>query len=281
MKHQSASIIASVFAVFCIEAASLPAQDPVQPTASELLDSSYAAMVSADLARDNGDTAKALDGYRKAISGFISISQRNPELDPEVVRFRMAYCDNQIETLMKEQGINGSQLPATPKEREKLAPSPVQTASAAAEASAMQIRIIRDKIQKRELTGAREALLGMLRQSPDDEDVRILLATVQCMLGRFEDAENILTSLAGDKPDLARVYPLLATAQIGTGKKKEAKAALEKAISLGTHSPEVFFNLTQLILSTKPLDIEAARTSYRTCIQLGGEKDPSLDYLLK
>jgi Flp pilus assembly protein TadD len=258
------------------------AQDkPETDTASGLLEASYASMVQGDLHRDGADKASALESYRKALSGFITASQKYPEIDPEVVKFRIAYCDNQIETLMKESGVNGSRLPATPEERDSMTPAHVQTAGAAADAMGIQLRAVREQIAQRELTEARSALITLLRQSPDDPEIRILMAIVQCMLGRFDDADNMMTTLIQEKPTLSRAYAVLSTAKIGLGDLTEAKNALSKAISLGSASPEVYYNMTQVILATKPLDAEAARAHYKKSLQMGGRRDPDLDYLLK
>ncbi len=250
-------------------------------TASGLLEGSYSSMVQGDLHRDGGDREKALEAYRKALSGFITASEQHPEIDPEVVKFRIAYCDNQIETLMKEFGINGSRPPSTPEERDAMTPSHVQTAGATARAMSVRLRAIRAQIANRELTEARTSLIALLKQNPDDAEIRVLMAIVQCMLGRFDDADNLMTTLVQEKPDLARAYAVLSTAKIGLGDVEAAKAALAKAIDLGSTRPEVYYNMTQIILASKPLDAEAARDNYRKSLQLGGRRDPDLDYLLK
>ena len=250
-------------------------------TAAGLVDSSYASMVKADLSRDGGDLNAALDGYRYALSGFVSVSQQYPELDPEVVRFRISYCDNQIESLMKAAGFRSDEPEETPESRDGQAPSHMQTATANADAVSMQLREVRRLISARDLTGARKELITLLKQTPDDPEVRVLMSIIQCMLGRFDDAENMMTTLIEEEPALARAHSVLSTAQIGLGKTEKAKASLEKAIELGTNSPEVYYNMTQIILNTKPLDAEAARESYRKSLELGGRKDTDLDYLLK
>lgn len=275
--------IVAAGAIFVLAIAKLTAYgaEPDTSTASGLLDSSYSAMVQADLNRDGGDPQKALLGYRTALSGFIKASQRHPELDPEVVRFRMAYCDNQIESLMKDMGMNGDAKPETPESREAMSSAPVQTAGATADALGIQLRAVRDQIAKRDLTAARTSLIGMLKQNPDDSEVRILMATVQCMLGRFDDAENIVATLIEEQPKLSRAHAVLSTAKIGLGDIDGARKALADAIKLGSSSSEVYYNMTQVILATKPLDVDAARESYRRSLQLGGRLDPDLEYLLK
>ncbi len=256
-------------------------EESMAVTASALLEGSYSAMVQGDLHRDGGDQEKALESYRKALSGFITASEQHPELDPEVVKFRIAYCDNQIETLMKESGVNGSRPPATPEERDVMTPSHVQTAGATARAMSVRLRAIRTQIANRELTEARASLIALMKQNPDDAEIRVLMAIVQCMLGRFDDADNMMTTLVQEKPDLARAYAVLSTAKIGLGDIDAAREALTKAIALGSTRPEVYYNMTQIILATKPLDTEAARENYRKSLQLGGRRDPDLDYLLK
>jgi tetratricopeptide (TPR) repeat protein len=259
----------------------LIAQEADTTAAAELIDLSYASMVKADLTKDGGDINDALQRYRNALSGFIKVSKDYPELDPEVVRFRIAYCDNQIKTIVKEMGGSGTATPNTRKAPDSRGPALIQTATASADAMGMQLRTVRKQISARELTSARKNLITLLKQSPDDAEIRILMSIVQCMLGRFDDAENMLSALIEEKPDLARAHAVRATAQIGLGFKDKAKASLEKAIALGTTSPEVYYDMTQIILVSKPLDTEAARKNYRHSLKLGGRKDPDLDYLLK
>lgn len=280
----SARAILTMLLLMCVIAAPYRAVSQEKPdasTASGLLESSYAAMVQGDLHRDSGEKDKALDSYRRALSGFVGASQKYPGIDPEVVKFRIAYCDNQIETLMKESGVNGSRLPSSPEERDALTSSHVQTAGAAADALSIQLRSIRQQIAKRELTEARTALITLLKQHPDDAEIRILMAIVQCMLGRFDDADNMMSTLIQEQPNLARAYAVLSTAKIGLGDTDQAKKALSAAIRLGSTRPEVYYNMTQIILATKPLDADAAREHYKKSLQLGGRSDPDLDYLLK
>jgi tetratricopeptide (TPR) repeat protein len=259
----------------------LIAQEADTTTASGLIDASYASMVKADLTRDGGDITDALQGYRNALSGFIEASKRYPELDPEVVRFRIVYCDNQIETIVKEMGGSGTAAPDTRKARDSRPPALIQTATAKADAMGMQLRTVRKQISAREHPSARNNLITLLKQSPDDPEIRILMSIVQCMLGRFDDAENMLSALIEEQPDLSRAHAVRSTAQIGLGFRDKAKVSLEKAIALGSTSPEVFYDMTQIILVSKPLDTEAARKNYRHSLKLGGRKDPDLDYLLK
>lgn len=280
MKSRTIILLCCLIATIILAGKELHAEAD-RTTAAGLVDSSYASMVKADLSRDGGDVNAALDGYRYALSGFVSVSQKYPELDPEVIRFRIAYCDNQIESLIKVSGFRRDEPDETPESRDKQAPSHMQTATANADAVSMQLREVRRQISARDLTGARKDLIKLLKQTPDDPEVRVLMSIIQCMLGRFDDAENMMTTLIEEKPELARAHAVLSTAQIGLGKPEKAKASLEKAIELGTNSPEVYYNMTQIILNTKPLDAEAARESYRKSLELGGRKDADLDYLLK
>lgn len=250
-------------------------------TASEMLEFSYSEMVKGDLHRDSGNIKQALQSYKAAISGFIGVSQKNPELDSEVVRFRIAYCDNQIESLIQNDPSNGAARDNTGDESASSPTKPVQPPGDERNARTKRFRDIRKQIVSRQLTEARDALIDMIKKNPDDPEVRILMGIVQCMLGRFDDADNLMTTLLEERPEIDHAYVILSTAKMGKGDKESARRALEKAIALKTRIPEAYYNLTRIILDSKPLDVDAARMNYRKSLELGGQKDSELEYLLK
>ena len=57
----------------------------------------YIALVQADLARDNQDWPKAMEAYRSAIDRYRQLAKKNPDWEPDIVKYRLAYCANQIE----------------------------------------------------------------------------------------------------------------------------------------------------------------------------------------
>ena len=57
----------------------------------------YIALVQADLARDNQDWSKAMEAYRSAIDRYRQLAKKNPDWEPDIVKYRLAYCANQIE----------------------------------------------------------------------------------------------------------------------------------------------------------------------------------------
>lgn len=59
----------------------------------------YVTLVKADRARNRGEVNEALAGYRQAQQAFRAIAQKDPRWQPEVVKYRLAYCENEIEKL--------------------------------------------------------------------------------------------------------------------------------------------------------------------------------------
>ena len=57
----------------------------------------YIALVQADMARDNQEWAKAMDAYRSAIDRYRQLARKNPDWEPDIVKYRLAYCANQVE----------------------------------------------------------------------------------------------------------------------------------------------------------------------------------------
>lgn len=281
MMKSITSLFSAILLYFATACGAISHAEENPPTVSALLESSYSEMVKGDLHRDAGNIEEAIKAYNAALSGFINVAQKNPELDTEVVRFRIAYCDNQMESLMTESRSDAAKNINTTSTRPLRAPQPVQSPSDAAQGSAIKLKEIKEQIIRRQLTEARDGLIAMMKKNPDDPEIRILMGIVQCMLGRFDDADNLMTTLIEEQPGIAHAYVILSTAKIGLGDAEAARGALEKAIDLKTHIPEAYYNMTRIILSTKPVNTNSATALYRKSIELGGHKDSELEYLLK
>lgn len=93
----------AAFAVQPVRAQSDLSQDQV---------AAYVTLVKADRARNRGALNEALAAYREAQQAFQAIARKDPRWQPEVVKYRLAYCENEIEKLSRP-GAGGATSPAS------------------------------------------------------------------------------------------------------------------------------------------------------------------------
>lgn len=81
------------------------AQAPAAPPdpASEQSDA-YVALVLADQSRGDKDYARAVLGYRDALDRYNRLATSFPDWQSDVIRYRQAYCANQIEAIVRVTG---------------------------------------------------------------------------------------------------------------------------------------------------------------------------------
>ena len=70
----------------------------------------YVAMIQADRARDKGDYKTAVQGYREALLRYRNLSQANPSWHPDIVEYRLTYCANEIEAILRQVDKTEEQL---------------------------------------------------------------------------------------------------------------------------------------------------------------------------
>jgi tetratricopeptide (TPR) repeat protein len=243
---------------------------------SEQFQETYDVLMKADIARDRQDTAIALRFYQDAMSRYINLLRDYPHLDAEVVRFRINYCNTQIEAL-----TGGQPLPrSTPPENTQPSPAAHQQPKPSATTEA-DIAMARRMITENNPQQAIELLLTLFAQQPGSLQIQLLIGAAQCRAGRFEDGLSMARGILEDHADSASAYSLMGMAHFGLSQFQEAAVATKKALELNPQLQEAHFNMTQIVLATLPLDAEAARYHYKKSIELGGAQDPSLDYLLK
>lgn len=74
----------------------------------------YVALIQADQARDRGNWKTAIQQYREAMKQYALLVERNPNWNPEIVQFRLSYCANEVQAILKKTGKSEAELLAGP-----------------------------------------------------------------------------------------------------------------------------------------------------------------------
>lgn len=268
----------------------MTAADPEQGSAAHQFNSAYRILVSADEARDAGQWTEAMGLYRTALTAYTKLAKTYPHLQPGIVRFRTAYCGNQLEAVLQK--MTGKKFRAETMPGQIAEPaggespggeSRVAKSSRAAEApdseaikSAATVLLKNGETEK-----AAAVLLNGLRLDPDNGAIRLLMGMVQCQAGRFDDAMYLVEQLIEEDPSNANAHVVLGTVYFGLGQTAKAREKMERALDLDPYLSEAHYDLAQILLATKPLNLPAVRYHYRKALELGGAPDKNLDFLLK
>jgi tetratricopeptide (TPR) repeat protein len=265
-----------LLAIACWARAPVKAVDTPSPPAAVRFQQAYEALLSADKARDESRWTEAATQYASVRDMYLKLSEEYPEWQVGVVKFRIAYCLNQIDAIRRKKGGEG---PAGI----LAGPGPVTGPGTKATRPRLAKLKVKAKrlIEEGETEEAREILLEAMRMDPDDKTVRMLSAAVQCQAGKYGDAVFVLTELIKEYPEDATAYITLGTAYFGQGKYEDAAKEINKALEIDPSSSEAHFNLVQIFLRLKPPDLDAAKEHYRKCIELGGKPDEKLEQILK
>ncbi|MBN1556559.1 MAG: tetratricopeptide repeat protein [Lentisphaerae bacterium] len=256
--------------------AGAPAAEADVPAALEF-HSAYRALVNADEARDAGRFEEAVAHYREAADAYARLGKAWPEWQPEVVRFRLAYCANQIETLRKRLERQAPSVPEVPPP----APPGADTPGAAPPVDPETLRAaIRALLSEDRIEEARTLTLDALYAAPDSVSVRLLTAAVQCRAGRYADAETLMLGLLEETPAQADALLLLATASAGLGRLGAAEQQLRSALDADPACSAAHYNLARLLLARTPPAVAEARAHYDASLRAGGEPDPDLEAAL-
>lgn len=257
------------------------ARERNQPTADQQFRQALELLETADSARDIGDLSTAADLYRKALDRYIGLQHRFPEWQRRVVEFRIAYCNQQLESIMRRMD-SGTLTPEEPVAPGQMLPSVDVPAlvqdSDRAEFIRRAAALFLKEDKPRE---AREVLLEGLRISPDDPIIRLLLGIAQCRMGRHQDAVFLMTELIEEIPGHAVAMVVHAVALTGLNRTAEAEQQLLKAIDISPNMPEAHINLAQLLITREKPDVAAATRHYATARRLGAERDRELEQRLE
>jgi tetratricopeptide (TPR) repeat protein len=257
-------------------------------TGSEQFDKAYKTLLSADDARDSEHNGQAVNLYKQALEMYMDLGKKYPSWTPGVVKFRITYCNNQIDALMKMGDKPASKTDAkgnivdatTPAGRTPPQPTARQVTR---EQNAMSVEQIKGTASRLLALGktddAKELLIEGLHLEPDNRSIRLMIGIAQCQAGMFTDAVYVLAELVKDEPSNATAQLALASAYLGLGRLDDATKALKDAIETNPNLPEAHYDLAQLLRLTSPTDVGAVKVEYEKSLSLGGGPDKELDAL--
>lgn len=249
------------------------AQDSEGPaTAEELFNTAYVFMTKADEARDAGKREDAANLYRHSLASYILLSKRFPTLQPAVTRFRITYCDNQLEQILRTSNSTPT-VSATSTPASTNAPvAKVDVSKLITEAKAL--------IGEGKTQDARTRLIEALRADPDNTSVRLMIGIVQVQAQQYGDAWMVISQLVQEDPANAAAQCILGSIYLANGDIQKARAHTAQAISSRSNLPEAYYNMAQILRHIAPVDTNAVILHYRKSLEYGGRTDPVLEKLL-
>ncbi len=137
------------------------------------------------------------------------------------------------------------------------------------------------QFRAKHFTKAEESLRKALELSPQDAFSRSTLGIVYYTQGKLDKAVEELTQSVAVNPNNAVAHNYLGIAASRKGWQENARKELETAAALDPNYADAFFNLAVVCASQKPADKEAARTAYKTALDLGAPPDPRLEELIR
>jgi tetratricopeptide (TPR) repeat protein len=256
--------------------------------ASEQFDKAYKTLSAADDARDSEHTGQAVTLYKQALEMYMDLAKKYPSWTPGKMKFRITYCNNQIDALMK-----GGDKPAnTASAGDATADATTPAGQTPPQPTARQVTREQNAMSVEQIKGTASRLLALgktedakalliegLHLDPDNRSIRLMMGIAQCQSGMFTDAVYVLAELAKDEPSNPTTLLALGAAYFGLGRLDDAVKALKDAIELNPTVPEAHYDLAQLLRLTSPADVGAIKTEYEKSLSLGGGPDKELDAL--
>lgn len=131
---------------------------------------------------------------------------------------------------------------------------------------------------------AEEAFRKAIAIAPEDAFSRCTLGIIYYSQTRYDEAVNELTKSLAINPKYAAAHNFLGITASQKGWQEAAQKELETATSLDPNYADAHFNLAVVYATQQPATAEVkenARKFYKRATELGAEKDPSLEALLK
>jgi predicted Zn-dependent protease len=201
--------------------------------------------------------------------GYMQSLSDKPDLLPDDIKKRMAYCKDQL--VIVRYRLNNKNTPLTV----------VETGEEADVEEQVQMeRIIKhtkEALAGDNLSAAKAMAIRGIQEDPTNVEIRFLAAVIQCKLGKYNDSVSILTQLAKERPESAKIYTTLGVAYMAQNKVPEAKTALQTAINNNPKLANAYINMAQVLLLETPPNMPMAWANYNKAIELGSMRVPTLE----
>jgi len=217
-------------------------------------------MGAGDEARDKGHTSAALEEYTRAIKGLTQLQAQQPNWQPGIVQFRLAYCQDQLPTLQQSMLKDGAVKAAT---------------NAAIDPTTIRQQAI-ELLKSNQAENALELLVKGLQSHPDNIPLRLLTGVVQCRLKKFEESIFMLEELAQEQPRNPAVHLALSGAYLGAGQTDTAKKELQCVLEQEPKNAQAHFNFAWMLVLQNPVPVEEIRSHYQAWLDQGGAPDATL-----
>lgn len=234
----------------------------------------YELLSRADQERDAHNYTQSVNLYSEAQTLYGQLAHRYPNWQENVVRFRTAYCNDQIEAILKKI----SQQAMRRDENASAPPGPDAEESRQIQAI---IEESRDLLRQNDHVKARMRLLQAISVDPDNSAVRLLLGIAQCQAGKYKDCIYLLEELVKEEPSNAEAYTVLGTAYFALGLSAKAKTRTEQALKVNGDLKSANFNMAQILLDLNPPDPENAMVYYKKAVSLGAKRSAVLEAKLR
>ena len=267
-----------LFLAVCVFTASLawsaPADSDGLPAGVQFRNA-YQAIILADEVRDEDDFIGAMNLYEKALNLYAKLAREYPHWQPSITKFRMSYCKDQLEGVLKHVMDNetfAKRKPSAPGIRNPAMPSATKIRTKHYAACEL--------LKSGKPIEARKLLMDELLENPDDVTVRLLIGIARCQEGKFADALYLLEPVIAEAPQNPDAHVALGAAYFGLSRMADARKVVSRAIKLNPHSSEACYNMAQILMTEDPPDIRAAKTYYKLSLESGGKSDSNLEKLL-
>jgi Flp pilus assembly protein TadD len=207
----------------------------------------------------------------------------------------------------EDSGAVAKKVPQAASGRGKAAPMTDEARTLASQAN--------ERFEKGDFTGAEELYRKVIAANPENAFALTNLGVTQFRLGRLGDAEVSLRKALELSPDDACARSTLGIVYYSQDKLDQAVEELSQSLVINQNSPvahnylgivasrkgwqdaarkeletattldpnyaDAFFNLAVVCATQKPADKDAARKAYRRATELGAQRDPRMEELVK
>jgi tetratricopeptide (TPR) repeat protein len=192
--------------------------------------------------------------------------------------------------LVSKQGVSPDPLASdtpkseTPEPEAKAAPVVATLAPTNGVAAAPQLVNVskdlewaKDMISVERYDDAEKALLGVLKQVPNNREARFLMAYSRMLQDRPVDAAVIIDDLLADNPGDEAVLLLAAGIFTSSGHYAKAMDALDKSMKANPKRPDGYRNMAWLLIEMNPNGVDEAEMYYRQSVKLGCARDREIE----